>query len=169
MGMANASSHQRNARCRVRKSATVASICAAALLSGCGAAHDWPMRAEVERVIDGDTVEARLPSGGTRDVRVVGIDAPESDACYGRAATRYARETLAGETVTLRRPADPHDDPYGRLLAHIVTHGRLWARGMVARGYARVATFPPNDGYAVELRAVQRDARQAGAGMWGEC
>ena len=35
------------------------------------------VRAEVERVIDGDTIEVSL-AGGTEDVRYIGVDTPET-------------------------------------------------------------------------------------------
>lgn len=173
---------------RVRD-ATVATLCAAALATGCGSVNVWPQNATVQRVIDGDTVEVRLEDGGTRTVRVVGMDAPETPhGCYGAEAAEAARRMLAdvkspgdshrreprsgftsGQRVTLREPVDPDDDPYGRLLAHVRLSGGLWAKRMVAGGYARAAVWEPNVGHAEALQDAEDVARRDGRGMWGEC
>jgi micrococcal nuclease len=39
----------------------------------------------------------------------------------------------------------------------------------VARGYANAGTFPPDVRYNDELRAAEREAREAERGLWGAC
>lgn len=40
---------------------------------------------------------------------------------------------------------------------------------LVADGYARTATFPPNVAYVDRFRAAEQAAREAGRGLWGAC
>jgi endonuclease YncB( thermonuclease family) len=68
--------------------------------------------------------------------------------------------------------ADEHDQ-YGRLLRHVLVDDRLHQRNqlgrgeLLSRGLARTTTFPHSitDGYAT----IEDEARDAGAGIWGEC
>jgi micrococcal nuclease len=39
---------------------------------------------------------------------------------------------------------------------------------LVRQGYAQVATFPPNVKYAERFHELQREAREAKRGLWGE-
>lgn len=59
-------------------------------------------------------------------------------------------------------------DPYNRLLAYVWLPGnRMFNEILVRQGYAQVATFPPNVQYTDRFRSAQREARQAGRGLWG--
>lgn len=132
------------------------------------------VRAEVERVVDGDTIIVRL--GGQRErVRYIGIDTPESarpDApveCYGPEAASANARLLAGGVVLLEFDAERRDD-YGRLLAYVYLPDGTFVNGrLVEEGYARAIVIPPNVKYATTLRNLERSARAAGRGLWGAC
>ena len=134
-----------------------------------------PARAEVARVVevvDGDTVV--LASGD--QVRLVGIQAPKLPlgrpgfvawplAAEARAALarlvldREVRLAFDGRRV----------DRHGRLLAHLEDSAGLWIQGeLVALGMARVYSFADNRARTPELLLLERQARAAGRGIWGD-
>lgn len=145
-------------------------------------------RAEVVRVVDGDTVEARI-GGEVEDVRLIGVDTPETVKpgapveCHGPAASRFAHERLEGRQVRLVL-GEERRDRYGRLLAYVYLprptfpgskHGKDGQRGLfvnaalVRRGLARTLTIPPNDRFSPLLRRLELRAARAGRGLWGAC
>jgi micrococcal nuclease len=129
--------------------------------------------AVVTRVVDGDTVEARI-GGETEDVRLIGIDTPETVKpgtpvqCFGPRASGFTHELLEGRTVRFVFGVERRDR-YGRLLAYAHL-GDLFVNAiLVRRGLARTLTIPPNDRYAALLRRLELDAARAGRGLWGAC
>jgi micrococcal nuclease len=130
--------------------------------------------ARVARVIDGDTFEAALPGGGHDDVRLIGIDTPETVKpdtpvqCYGERASHFSHELLEGQRVRLTLGVERRDI-YGRLLAYVRLRGRLVNATLVRRGLARSLTIPPNDRLAPVFKRLELRAARAGRGLWGAC
>ena len=148
------------------------------LLWGCGQASVPPGdpengRAVVTRVVDGDTVEVAF-EGRELDVRLIGIDTPESvkpDSaveCYGPEASAYTEGRLEGETVRLEFDVE-RLDPFDRTLAYVWLGDELFNETLVREGYALVTTFPPNVAYVERFRDAQRLAREQGLGLWSAC
>jgi micrococcal nuclease len=129
--------------------------------------------AEVVRVVDGDTVEARI-DGDVEDVRLIGVDTPETVKpgapveCFGPRASAFTHEALEGERVRLVLGAERRDK-YGRLLAYVYRGGRLFNAALIRRGLARTLTIPPNDRFAGRLRRLELQAARAGRGLWSAC
>ena len=127
----------------------------------------------VTRVVDGDTIEVQLV-GREVDVRLIGIDTPESVApdqpveCYGRRASAYTGSRLEGEIVHLEFDIE-RLDRFGRTLAYVWVGDELFNETLVSQGYAVITTFPPNVKYVDRFLAAQREAREAGRGLWGAC
>jgi micrococcal nuclease len=127
----------------------------------------------VERVVDGDTIEARIDSE-VEDVRLIGIDTPETVKpgspveCFGPRASRFAHRLLEGRPVRLVFDAERRD-AYGRLLAYAYLGPTFVNALIVRRGLARTLTIPPNDRYAPLLRTLELEAARAGRGLWGAC
>ncbi|MGI5818600.1 MAG: thermonuclease family protein [Armatimonadota bacterium] len=122
-----------------------------------------------ERVIDGDTVELR---GGER-LRYIGMDTPElrdSDPVkreHARLAARVNRALVDGRPLATVRDVEARDR-YGRLLGYVYADGLFVNAVLVAAGYAQVATYPPNVRHVELLRRLQREAREAGRGLWAD-
>ena len=126
-------------------------------------------QARVARVIDGDTLE----TVDGRRIRLVQIDAPESDGeCYGAEATAALEALLPrGSRIGLERDPGLDDvDRYGRLLRYVHRGGRNINIVLVRRGAASVWFFDGDQGrYAGRLLAEARAAKARKRGAWGAC
>lgn len=158
-------------------------LVAALLVNACGTERGAPStptslasNAVVERVVDGDTIHARI-DGRDETVRLIGIDTPETVKpgtpvqCFGEEASKHTSALLpAGTRIRLERDAEGRDD-YGRLLAYVYRAGDgLFVNlALVRDGYAQLLTIPPNVAHVAELRAGADDARRQGRGLWSAC
>ena len=129
--------------------------------------------ARVARVIDGDTIELV----GGRRVRYIGIDTPEmgdvrkSLACFGKEAMEENKRLVEGKTVRLEKDVSDKDH-FGRLLRYVYigsSAGEFVNDRLVRQGFARVATFPPDVTRQEQFLGAEREAREAGRGLWKEC
>ena len=107
-------------------------------------------------------------------MRLIGIDTPESVKpgtpveCFAREASAEMKRLVEGRRVRLVLDVEERDQ-YGRLLAYVY-RGKLFVNAeMVRRGFASVATFPPNVRHVELFVRLQREAREAGRGLWGAC
>ena len=120
-------------------------------------------RAEVEEIIDGDTIDVRMGGRGER-VRYYGIDTPErGDRCFSEASAR--NEALAGDTVLLL-PDARERDRYGRLLRYVFDEqGRSIDAQLIAEGLARA--WLDDGAYRDQLIALEGRAAADGVGcLW---
>jgi len=118
---------------------------------------------EVERIIDGDTIEC----GEVGRVRLIGIDTPESSQVpYGAMATEALAEMMPiGSRVELELDVEPRDR-YDRALAYIWLDGQMINWQLVRQGWAVVLTYPPNVQYVEWFTGAQRRAREEERGLW---
>lgn len=147
---------------------------------------------DVTWVTDGDTVDVRFANGYEDTVRILGIDAPETNSAnerseewegiesydvlrdLGYAAEDWAIGELGGETVSIRfDDEEPLRGDYGRLLAYVDydrdgsgDYDTSYNRTAVSEGWARVydSGFGRHDAFLREEFA----AREAGRGVWAE-
>jgi micrococcal nuclease len=132
-------------------------------------------RAQVLRVVDGDTIRVRL-DGHTERVRYIGIDTPESVKpgtpvqCFAKRASAANARLVAGRSVRLVGDVEQRDR-YGRLLAYVYREpdGEFVNAQLVRDGYARTLTIAPNVAHARELADLARNARREGRGLWSAC
>ena len=123
----------------------------------------------VTRVIDGDTIE--LANG--EKVRYIGVDTPELHhpqkevEYYAQEAYGANRRLVEGKRVRLELDVEERDR-YERILAYVYVDDLMVNEWLVANGYARVATFPPNVKYAERFLQLEREARQAKVGLWAD-
>ena len=129
--------------------------------------------ARVVRVVDGDTIVARV-DGQDEYVRYIGVDTPETvkpDApvqCFGPDASDENHRLVEGRTVRLTFDREVRDD-YGRLLAYVHTGKRFVNAELVRDGYARTLAIEPNTAHAGAFQRLAAKAARAGRGLWGEC
>lgn len=133
--------------------------------------------AQLERVIDGDTIVADV-GGREERVRLIGIDTPETVKpntpvqCFGPQAHELNARLLgaAGMPLTLRFDRELRDR-YGRLLAYVyrLRDGLFVNARLIDAGAARTLEIAPNTAHAAQLSDLQHAARAAGRGLWGAC
>ena len=124
----------------------------------------------VVRVVDGDTIHVRL---GERleKVRYIGVDTPElhhptrGQEPGGRTAAAVNGQLVSGRRVRLELDAQSRDR-FGRLLAYVWVDATMVNAELVRRGVAQVMTVPPNVRYQALFVRLQREAREAGRGLW---
>lgn len=133
--------------------------------------------AQLERVVDGDTIAVHL-DGREERVRYIGVDTPETVKpnapveCYGHAAHDLNVRLLGDGGARLRLRFDRElRDRYGRLLAYVYRAGDgLFVNArLVGAGAARTLPIAPNTAHASELSGLQQTARAAGRGLWSAC
>jgi len=128
------------------------------------------LEGHVVRIVDGDTVHVRLGDRGEK-VRYIGVNTPEvhhprkGEQPGGREAMAVNRRLAEGKTVRLELDVQLRDR-YGRLLAYVWVGETMVNAELVRLGYAQVMTVPPNVRHQDLFLQLQRDARQAGRGLW---
>lgn len=138
----------------------------------------------VTSVADGDTLHVKI-NGREEKVRLIGVNTPEiahpdlgiKEQPYGKEAAAYTQKRLTGKQVYLELDVGERDK-YGRILAYIwleqpksdseaEVRAKMYNAELLLNGYARVMTVPPNVKYADMFVKFQREAKDAGKGLWG--
>jgi endonuclease YncB( thermonuclease family) len=136
--------------------------------AGCDGLVDGP-QGIVTAVPDGDTV--LLDTGAA--IRLAGIQAPKLPlGREGFVAWPLAEESRAaleqlvlGKPVTLRY-GGARADRHGRMLGQVFVGGLWVQQEMIARGMARVYSFPDNRSCTTELLSAEGRARAMRTGIW---
>ena len=129
-----------------------------------------PAEGLVVRVVDGDTIQVRL-GDRVEKVRYIGVNTPElrhpqrGEEPGGRRAQGVNRGLVEGKRVRLELDVQARDR-YGRLLAYVWVGETMVNAELVRLGYAQVMTVPPNVRHQALFVKLQRDARDAGRGLW---
>jgi endonuclease YncB( thermonuclease family) len=123
-------------------------------------------RAVVEGVLDGDSLRVIL-NGGSEEIRLLGINAPERDECFAEEARSTLTNLVAGVEVAMLAGEEDRDRN-GRLLRYVYIEGTA--------GPTLVNETLLRDGFAVaiqdghELQAEFKDLENrsyaSGIGMW---
>jgi micrococcal nuclease len=132
-----------------------------------------PQTVTVERVVDGDTIEVNPAVSGTEDVRLLGVDTPETVdpnepvEPYGPEASAFIKQQLEGERVTLIFDQETTDQ-YDRALAYVRIGGQseTFNETLLEQGFAQLYVVPPNDRYETRFSQAQDQARRAQRGIW---
>ena len=139
-------------------------------LLAAGAAGAGTVEGTAVRVVDGDTINVQL-ADRVEKIRYIGVNAPEihhpikGEEPGGRAAAQVNRGLVIGRRVRLELDVQPRDR-YGRLLAYVWVGDTMVNAELVRLGYAQVMTVPPNVRYQDLFLKLQREARDAGRGLW---
>lgn len=163
IGLGNLNSSNQNISTEVVKTNTVEDVQVAEL-----------NKYEVISVVDGDTFKINY-NGVKTKVRLIGVDTPEcvspnkkKNNSYGKEASHYTKERLEGKTVYLEFDVQ-QTDKYGRLLAYVyLEDGTMYNKELLEKGYAQIATYPPNVKYVDEFTQIQKQAKENKVGFWAE-
>ena len=125
---------------------------------------------QVKQALDGGSL--LLEDG--RVLRLAGIQAPpappwhKADRDWPPAERARALLAELAEGQSLQPAYDARrEDRHGRLVAHVADSQGRWLQGELLRsGWARVQAFEDNRALLSEMLALERDAREAGRGLW---
>lgn len=147
-------------------------------------------KVQVVKHVDGDTVHVKFADGRIEKLRIIGVDAPKLASefreaeFYAEEASEYLHDLIYGKTVYLEKDVSDRDQ-YNRLLRYVwlesavdnvdfdnITKTDL-ANHMVnakllADGYAKLVTFPPDVKYHKFLRDFNKEAREEDLGLWSK-
>lgn len=155
-----------------------------------------PTQGTVSKVSDGDTLHVSA-DGTDHTLRLIGVDTPElhesdkleRDAkrtgqdkrtiqALGKRASAFTRRLCDGKSCRLEfdptNASSGHRDKYGRLLAFVFVPGDAGSEVLVnaeiiRAGYgAAMTAYPFDEGRKAEFLRLQRQARTAKRGLWGE-
>ena len=116
-------------------------------------------------IVDGDTLYVSGPLGEL-EVRIIGVNTPESGECFSEDATDALAELVTGNDLVL--VVDRSDvDQFGRALRYVETaDGVDVGAELVADGFAIARRYPPDDARADTYAELQRTAQREGRGLW---
>jgi len=112
-------------------------------------------------VFDGDTLLVSI-EGSEEEIRLLGVNTPESDECFARQARGATTAMLEGTPLTVETVGER--DQFGRLLGYAYVGGILVNRELLDGGYAlALDTDHPR---RVEFLDAETAAFAAGLGLW---
>lgn len=124
---------------------------------------DFDLRGRVVRVADGDTVSILDGDNKQHKVRLFGIDTPERDQAYGKAAKKALAALVADKQVAVQIM---ETDSYGRTVGTLYLQDSNINAAMVQSGYAWwYRHYAPNNRL---LAAMEQQAREKKRGLWAD-
>ena len=114
-------------------------------------------------VFDGDSLEVEI-DGRTEEVRLIGINAPERDECFGDASRDALIALIDDRDLVLISGSDGDTDRYGRLLRYAYVGGNNINGRTLADGNA--VTLQGEHEYNDAFVEIGDVAASAGYGMW---
>lgn len=142
------------------------------------------VKATVIKHTDGDTVTVKLENGEEHKLRFIGVDTPETVhpkkpvEFYGKEASEYTKSNLLNKTIYLEKDVSD-TDRYGRMLRYIWLEkpteinkeqikSKMFNAMLVANGYAKISTYPPDVKYESYFLELERESREKSLGLWDE-
>ncbi len=117
-------------------------------------------------VIDGDTIDVIRTDGSPDRVRLIGINAPEGGECWASEAASVLTILLSLDSEIGITRDESDRDQFGRLLRYLWVGSMSVNEELVRRGVAVSRRYPPDLAMSDRLEAAQREAREAGVGLW---
>ena len=111
------------------------------------------------RVSDGDSLRATSTEGDL-EIRLLGVNAPEGDECFGDEAKSRLESLLTPGSVSLH-PWPGEVDEFGRTLGFISAGGVFVNLALLETGHA-VARDQSDHGFADEFEEAEGHAADAG-------
>ncbi|WP_218932806.1 thermonuclease family protein [Roseimaritima multifibrata] len=118
---------------------------------------------KASRIMDGDTIKLHSIEDDQRTIRLVGIDAPESDQRFGPEAKLWLTHEVSGKNL---RVEVKEKDRYGRLLGnvYVIDEGDRWLNHEII--LAGLAWHYVDYSSDIRLAKAQQVARGEVAGLW---
>lgn len=139
-------------------------LCLLFALFACPALSSAAQTARFLALIDGDSMLVEY-KGRSREIRLIGIDAPEWGQEYGSQAKAYALKICYGHDLRLEFDKD-RKDRYGRLLVYAYCGDIMLNEEMVRAGLAIAIKVKPNTKHYERLKRAEKQARDERLGFW---
>lgn len=146
------------------------------------------VKATVTKIIDGDTIDVKLPEGETKRIRFTLVNSPESKGekykdnpePYALEAAAFTEKILKNKTVWLENDIEK-TDKYGRTLAYVWLENIEYNVGNVGydfnnpvtinellllHGYSHIAIYKPNVLYLERFQKIEDLAKVNKYGIW---
>ena len=128
---------------------------------------DWAVK--VYSVIDGDTFRYRKEDGSLQSVRLLWIDAPESNTaryrsteCFWKEAKNYLTNLIKNQYVTLEfDPTSASSDAYGRMLAYVYLDWKMVNETLIAEWYAKEYTYKTDYTHQSAFKQAEEKAKKS--------
>lgn len=144
-----------------------------------------PVSGVTVATIDGDTVLVRIEERVQR-IRLIGIDTPETvvnekairdsrraaesvsrTLHRGDKASRFTRSAIPPGTKVRITFDKQRVDTYGRILGYLfLEDGTMLNQKIVAAGFGKARSYPPNLKHQELLESAEQHARQRRLGLW---
>jgi len=122
----------------------------------------------VKKIIDGDTLVIEVENK-EETIRMVGINAPESNECGGVESAKKLKVLLENKKIIIKRDETQDDkDIYGRTLRYVFLEGVNINQKMVEDGWAKEYTYKTAYKYQSDFKKVQNEAKEKKLGIWEE-
>ena len=129
---------------------------------------------KVYSVIDGDTFRYRKEDWSLQSVRLLGVDAPESNTaryrsteCFWKEAKNYLTNLIKNQYVTLEYDENSaSSDAYGRMLAYVYLDWKLVNETLIAEWYAKEYTYKTTYSHQSDFRQAEENARKSEKWLW---
>ncbi|WP_250278190.1 helix-hairpin-helix domain-containing protein [[Clostridium] colinum] len=116
--------------------------------------------ATVLQVLDGDTIQVKLPNNDTAYVKLKGVNTKGFDTSY-----EYLTSSLLGQNVTLTKDGYSYDGSKFNYMI-VYCNGRNINNELIQNGYAVIDTSQGKTNSYNNLLASQDSAKQNSLGMW---
>lgn len=118
-------------------------------------------------MIDGDTFRIKY-QGKTQSIRLLGIDAPESNKtrykyleCFGTEAKNYLKSLIDKKKITFQfDSSQDQKDIYDRLLAYVFLDDENINQTMIEDGYAKEYTYKTAYNYQSQFKQAEQSAQE---------
>lgn len=129
------------------------------------APDDDGLAIEITSVTDGDSVRATSEAGDL-EIRLIGLNAPEQDECFGSEAQVQLEQLLQAGDVTLH-PWPAELDDFGRELGFLVADGVFVNLSLIETGHV-LARAQSNHDFIDTFNDAEDRARAASFGIWSD-
>ena len=128
---------------------------------------DWAVK--VYSVIDGDTFRYRKEDWTLQSVRLLGVDAPESNTaryrtteCFWEEAKNYLTNLIKNQYVTLEFDSNSaQSDAYGRMLAYVYLDWKFVNETLIAEWYAKEYTYKTSYIHQSAFKQAEENAKRS--------
>lgn len=138
-------------------------------------------KVQLERVVDGDTIVIITEDKKTHNIRLIGIDTPESvhpnkskNNEYGILASDYTKGILSDTEYLYLEYDEEKTDHYGRVLAYVWMNddenreiqNDMLNGILLQEGFGINKEYKPNIIYAEEFQEIAEEAEDNKVGLW---